>query len=131
MDSLYRQVLHERIYGPQLPVPKRAKATIVAVNCLRAGEHCFCTSIGTDVFSTKGHDLALTPMEDIFLVEAATEKGHGLIEGAIDYFTVADKALLQSKENPQAAGGRELSAENGPDQFVGRHGPHLRCRFLD
>lgn len=77
---------------------RRAKATIVAVNCLRAGEHCFCTSIGTDVFSTMGHDLALTPMEDIFLVEAATEKGHGLIAGAADYFTVADPALLHSKE---------------------------------
>lgn len=77
---------------------RRTKATIVAVNCLRAGEHCFCTSIGTDVFSTKGHDLALTPMDEIYLVEAVTEKGQGLIDGAIDYFIPADEALLEKKE---------------------------------
>lgn len=77
---------------------RRSKVTIVAVNCLRAGEHCFCTSIGTGVFSTQGHDLALTPLEDQYLVEASTDKGHGLIEGAAEYFTPADPGLLENKE---------------------------------
>ena len=77
---------------------RRSNVTIVAVNCLRAGKHCFCTSIGTDVFSTKGHDLALTPMGETILVESATKKGQDLIDSASEYFIPSDETMLQQKE---------------------------------
>lgn len=65
---------------------RRDKVYIVAVNCLKAGPHCFCTSVGTGVFSTIGHDLAFTELEGFYLVESATVKGQQLIEAAADFF---------------------------------------------
>jgi len=65
---------------------RRDKVYIVAVNCLKAGPHCFCTSVGTGVFSTIGHDLALTELDGFYLVESATPKGQQLIEVAADFF---------------------------------------------
>ncbi|MEN1759589.1 4Fe-4S dicluster domain-containing protein [Anoxynatronum sibiricum] len=77
---------------------RRETVTIVAVNCLRAGKHCFCTSVGTGVFSTVGHDLALTELEEKYLVEVATEKGQVLIDAAAKWFTPAVSQLMQEKE---------------------------------
>lgn len=82
MDRFFLKEFEDTNYAS-----RRKNVTLVAVNCLKAGPHCFCTSVGTDVFSTVGHDLALTPMEGFYLVEAATEKGQHLIESAAEFFT--------------------------------------------
>lgn len=91
----------DRFYLHEYPDPnyksRRAETTIVAVNCLKAGPHCFCTSVGTGVFSTLGHDLALTPMDDFYLVEVATLKGEALINDALSYFTEIDDGILAEK----------------------------------
>ncbi len=77
---------------------RRSGTTIIAVNCLRAGEHCFCTSIGTGVFSTVGYDIALTPLGSIYLVEVATQKGQALIDAAALHFTEAEESLMEKKD---------------------------------
>jgi NAD(P)H-flavin reductase/formate hydrogenlyase subunit 6/NADH:ubiquinone oxidoreductase subunit I len=93
----------DRFYLGEFPDPnyksRRAETTIVAVNCLRAGEHCFCTSVGTGVFSTVGHDLALTPFDSYYLVEVGTPKGQGLIDRAESFFTETDEGLLKEKND--------------------------------
>lgn len=78
---------------------RRDKVSIVAVNCLRAGEHCFCTSVGTGVFSTKGHDLALTDLGEVYLAESASEKGEALIRQAEEFFIPTSTDLLDQKED--------------------------------
>ncbi|MDW7663193.1 MAG: hypothetical protein SCL54_17465, partial [Bacillota bacterium] len=44
----------DRFFLQEFPDPnyqsRRSETTIIAVNCLQAGQHCFCTSIGTGVF---------------------------------------------------------------------------------
>lgn len=91
----------DRFYLHEYPDPnyksRRDETTIIAVNCLKAGPHCFCTSVGTGVFSTLGHDLALTPMDTFYLVEAATPKGEALISGAQSFFTEIDEDILDEK----------------------------------
>jgi sulfhydrogenase subunit beta (sulfur reductase) len=58
---------------------RRDQAFIVAVNCTRSVDTCFCASVGTGPQSTFGFDLALTEvLEDgnhYFLVKAGTERG--------------------------------------------------------
>lgn len=92
----------DRFYLHEYPDPnyksRRSETTIVAVNCLKAGPHCFCTSVGTGVFSTLGHDLALTPMDHFYLVEVATPKGEALINDALSYFNVIDDGILKEKD---------------------------------
>ena len=87
----------DRFFLQEFPDPnyrsRRAGTAIIAVNCLRAGRHCFCTSIGTGVFSTVGHDLAFTPMDAVYLVEVRTPQGQALIDGAKTYFTEIDQSI--------------------------------------
>lgn len=93
----------DRFYLHEYPDPnyksRRSETIIVAVNCLKAGPHCFCTSVGTGVFSTLGHDLALTPIDHFYLVEVATPKGEALINDALSYFTEIDDGILVEKED--------------------------------
>ena len=93
----------DRFYLGEFPDPnyksRRDETIIIGVNCLRAGEHCFCTSVGTGVFSTVGHDLAFTPFDSYYLVEVGTPKGQDLIDKAESYFTVTDESILEKKND--------------------------------
>lgn len=58
---------------------RRNAALIFAVNCTRAGDACFCTSMGTGPRVTGGFDLALTECleggQQTFIVETGTGRG--------------------------------------------------------
>jgi len=60
-------------------VRRREGRFIVAVNCARAGEQCFCVSMGTGPKAAGGFDLALTEIVDRerhwFLIEAGSSSG--------------------------------------------------------
>lgn len=92
----------DRFFLREFPDPnygsRRSDTAIVAVNCLKAGPHCFCTSVGTGVFSSVGYDLALTPMESHYLVEVKTPRGEELIQEAAAFFNEADEHLLSEKD---------------------------------
>jgi ferredoxin len=57
----------------------RQQVFAVGINCMVAGETCFCVSMGTGPRCTSGFDLVLTEMIDAdghrFLVESGTEVG--------------------------------------------------------
>jgi sulfhydrogenase subunit beta (sulfur reductase) len=59
---------------------KRQKAFIVAVNCTRAGNTCFCASMNTGPEVKDGYDIGLTELESVFLAEAGSERGKSIIE---------------------------------------------------
>jgi len=67
-------------------VNRRSHALIIAVNCSRAGENCFCTSMGGDPHnnSSDGFDLSLTELsfdgEHEFVMEVGSERGALLLE---------------------------------------------------
>ncbi len=58
---------------------RRENALFVAVNCGRAGETCFCVSMGTGPKVESGHDLVLTELVEggrhVFLVETGSARG--------------------------------------------------------
>lgn len=64
-------------------VNRRAKAFIVAVNCVRAGKTCFCDSMGTGPHVGPGYDLCLTELCDKgrheFVVDAGSCKGEAIL----------------------------------------------------
>jgi len=57
---------------------RRANALIVAVECATALETCFCTSMGTGPEVTTGYDLALTELDDGFVVRPGTPAGEAI-----------------------------------------------------
>ncbi len=59
---------------------KRRRASfIVAVNCLQAGDLCFCDSMGTGPEATAGYDICLTEFDHTFLLQAGSRRGEQLL----------------------------------------------------
>ncbi len=52
---------------------------VVAVNCTRSLQTCFCASMETGPRAKRGFDLALTEVDDRLLVEAGSEAGRDLL----------------------------------------------------
>jgi NAD(P)H-flavin reductase/Pyruvate/2-oxoacid:ferredoxin oxidoreductase delta subunit len=64
---------------------RRADTIVAAVQCTRAGSTCFCASMGTGPEVTEGHDLALTELDEGFVVTPGSGAGERLIaELALD-----------------------------------------------
>ena len=59
---------------------RRAACLVVAVDCATALDTCFCTSMGTGPEVTGGYDLALTELDDGFLVRVGSPAGEGIVE---------------------------------------------------
>ncbi len=58
---------------------RRAEAVFIAVNCTRAASTCFCTSMATGPRAERGFDLALTELDEGFVVEVGTAFGASLV----------------------------------------------------
>lgn len=78
---------HDRVFlgGPYVETDyqrRRAAAFVVAVQCTTSASTCFCTSMGTgpEVKAGAGHDLALTEIDDGFIVEAGSSAGAAVLE---------------------------------------------------
>ena len=51
---------------------RRRSALVIAVNCTTAASTCFCTSMGTGPEARGGYDLALTELDEGFVLRAGT-----------------------------------------------------------
>ena len=60
---------------------RRDATFIVGVECARAAETCFCTSMGTGPEITEGADVVLSELDDGFVVRPASAAGETLIGG--------------------------------------------------
>ena len=58
---------------------RRASAFIVAVECATPTSTCFCTSMGTGPEVTAGYDIALTELDDGFVVRSGSAAGATLV----------------------------------------------------
>lgn len=72
------------LQGPAVDGDYRARrraAFIVAVECATPTSTCFCTSVGTGPEVSTGYDVALTELDDGFVVRAGSGTGATLIVG--------------------------------------------------
>jgi ferredoxin len=77
LDKLFIEDLKDPYYAA-----KRKNTLIIAVNCNKAGKHCFCKSMGTDILKN-GFDLLMTDMGDKYFVEVGTNLGKRLIKSKL------------------------------------------------
>jgi ferredoxin len=73
---------------------RRASAFVVAVECARPNSTCFCTSMGTGPEVTSGFDVALTELDDGFVVRAGSPAGVTLV-AALD-LPPADQSAIDA-----------------------------------
>jgi len=67
-------------YADPQYLARRSAMSIVALNCTRAGEHCFCNAVGCGPFAGQGADLIATLDGDTLLLQAPQAKGRALLE---------------------------------------------------
>jgi ferredoxin len=95
----------DRIFldGPHASIDyanRRAQLLIVAVNCGRAAETCFCHSMDAGPTVTGGFDLALTEMADHFVVEVGTEEG-GKLAAATSWVPCSTREVAEAQQVPR------------------------------
>lgn len=54
---------------------RRESTILVSCDCTDCAETCFCTLVGGKPYAESGYDVNLTPLDDGYLVEVATEAG--------------------------------------------------------
>ncbi len=110
--------------GPFTSAPyrrRRENTLIIAVSCTRAGDTCFCSSMGTGPRVTSGYDILLTEpfeaMPSICLAEAGSERGQALLD-SLD-LSEATQAQIQAAEQAVAKAaqsmGRQLDTDRLPE----------------
>ncbi|MHC4553551.1 MAG: 4Fe-4S dicluster domain-containing protein [Planctomycetota bacterium] len=81
MDELFKQGEYDSHY-----MARRDSLTIIACDVANDSENVFASSMNTATCS-KGYDILLTDIGDVYVVDAATEKGQALVNmmnGAVD-----------------------------------------------
>ncbi len=96
---------------------RRQRAFILAVNCTEPGGTCFCASMRTGPKVHAGFDLALTELDDLFLLEVGSEMGRQVLQnvdwrpaGAFE-LQAARRALAEAENNM----GRRLDTSDLPN----------------
>lgn len=75
---------------------RRERAFILAVNCAEPGGTCFCASMKTGPKCASGFDLALTELDDLFLIEIGSPLGAQMLEG-VDWRTAGAFELSHAR----------------------------------
>jgi ferredoxin len=108
-----RVFLGDRYVEPDYEA-RRRDAFFVAVQCGRAGGTCFCTSMGTGPRAEAGFDLALTELEDRFVVEVGSDRGAEVL-AELDHRAAEPEDRGQADalvERTAASMGRELDTSD-------------------
>lgn len=96
---------------------RRRAAFILAVNCTEPGGTCFCASMNAGPKATSGFDLALTELDEIFVLEVGSELGRQVLaevdwrySGAFE-LQMARQALAEAEKRM----GRQLNTSDLPN----------------
>jgi len=79
---------------------RRENLFLVAVNCRRAAATCFCHSMRTGPGVDGGFDLAMTELDDQFVIEVGSERG-GQVVLATDWTPCTTGTIDQARAVPQ------------------------------
>ncbi len=78
LDLPYLEEPRDALYGQH-----RRKTTLVGLSCLKSCSECFCSSMGTGPDDASNLDIMLTEVDDGFVVQVVTEKGHNILPGGL------------------------------------------------
>jgi len=88
---------------------RRTNLFILAVNCMYPAGACFCKSMGTGPKAREGFDLALTELEDVFLLEIGSEVGRSVLSDL--NVTAASAFVLQAASRGLERANRQITRE--------------------
>ncbi len=99
---------------------RRENLFIVAVNCTRSSDNCFCVSAGGDTKATSNFDIVMTEIENGFIIEAGSSAGQSILEdlslslAADDQIKTANNLVKSAAESQT----KTLPAKNLRDVLI-------------
>ncbi len=96
---------------------RRQQVFVLAVNCTEPGGTCFCASLGTGPQVGSGFDIALTELDDTFIVEVGSEVGATMMRD-VPWRPTSAFELQQAREALASAVknmGRQLDTSDLPN----------------
>lgn len=104
---------------------RRERCLVVAVNCVEAGDLCFCASMRTGPRVREGFDLCLTELSDAFLAEVGSAAGQRILDRLPTRPATTDHArrLDQGIEACAADMGRTIDTRDLPGLLFGNNVP--------
>jgi ferredoxin len=95
----------------------RRNAIFIVVNCTQPGGTCFCTSMGTGPQAKSDFDLALTELDEGFVLETGSNRGRSLADHLPLRPATSTEVSLANANLEMAAGkmGRQLDTEGMVD----------------
>lgn len=95
---------------------RRERSFFIAVNCTRPGGLCFCVSMKTGPRARHGFDLALTELDDVFIVEVGSELGEMVLSRleSMPATTEQLNEVNQAMEQAEQSMGRTLETSDLP-----------------
>jgi ferredoxin len=96
---------------------RRERALFIGVNCEEPGGTCFCVSMNTGPRCTMGFDLALTELDEGFVVEVGTPRGEEILAVVPTRDATPEEASAPERVTDAAATrmGRELDTSDMPE----------------
>lgn len=106
---------------------RRESLFVAAVNCRRAAATCFCHSMQTGPAASFGFDLALTELDDHFVVQVGTRQGGDVIAAA--QWSPCSRALIEEAQSLPVQLEQHMKQRNLKSQMDA--GGEPRGRHLD
>ena len=100
--AMQQKILMQGQYTDPHFTSRQQSLFIVAVHCTRSAETCFCVSMQTGPRAQGGFDIALTELDDLFLLEAGSEAGATIID-ALQPAAASEAELKEAKQAIQDA----------------------------
>ncbi len=117
--DLHAIAVQDRVFMDLDPAYRRRRegAVFVGVNCEEPGSTCFCVSMNTGPRCTAGFDLALTELDDGFVVEVGTPRGEELLASVPTRETSSEESAAPERVAAVASTrmGRELETSDMPN----------------
>lgn len=101
--DLHAMAIQDRVFieGPYVDPGYRARRErlfVVSVQCRRAAATCFCHSMKTGPRASRGFDLALTELDDCFVIEVGSERG-GQVLAKVDGWKICTAAIVDQAKD--------------------------------
>jgi ferredoxin len=108
--DLHALAIQDRVFlaGPYVDPAyqaRRERLFLVAVNCRRAAATCFCHSMKTGPAAKSGYDLALTELDDAFVVDVGSQLGGEILSGC-PWKPATAQQVTQARDAPKRLAAR-------------------------
>ncbi len=89
-------------------IRNRERNLIIAADCSKAIDTCFCHAVGNQHYPEKNYDILMSELSAGYLIEAATEKGERVLGRHAELFDAAQRKHSEERDRIRKHAGEEV-----------------------